>query len=85
MINITFGVDFFSILSKTAMIIILLAMIMMNIMIIVIMMRMIITSQGLAIMTFLMIIVRDLVKKKWIFFGQAGWQKVREAAKGLHR
>ena len=50
MINITFGVDFFSILSKTAMIIILLAMIMMNIMINVIMMRMITTNHGLAIM-----------------------------------
>ena len=63
MINITFIVDFFSIRLNSAMIIILLAMIMMNIMINVIMMRMIITSQGLAIMTFLMIIVREVVKK----------------------
>ena len=44
MINITFIVDFFTILLNYAMIIILLAMIMMNIMIIVIMMRMITTS-----------------------------------------
>ena len=63
MINITFVVDFFSILLNSAMIIILLAMIMMNIMIIVIMMRMIITSQGLANMMFLITIVREVVKK----------------------
>ena len=62
MINITFIVDLFSILSNCVMIIILLAMIMMNIMIIVIMMR-IITSQGLAKMMFLITIVRKVVKK----------------------
>ena len=63
MINITFVVDLFSILLNCVMIIILLAMIMMNIMSIVIMIRMIITSQGLANMMFLITIVREVVKK----------------------
>ena len=60
MINITFVVDLFSILLNCVMIIILLAMIMMNIMI---MMRMIVTRQGLAMMMFLITIVREVVKK----------------------
>ena len=65
MINITFVVDFFSILLNSAMIIILLAMIMMNIMIIAIMMRTVITSQGLANMMFL---IREGFQKKNRFF-----------------
>ena len=50
MINITFIVDFLSILLNSAMLIFLLAMIMLKMMTIVIMMKMITTSHGLAIM-----------------------------------